>query len=147
MPRTNVFRNAQIDHELRGQSNPVPASWWASLATDASRTGVTEQTGGGVARQELTRALPTWSGTQSEGSTTASTGTTGMSSNNNAITFAASASAEISASYIVLWDASSGGNACRYYPIRDGAGNPITRTWSVGEAVVIDAGDLEVTFG
>ncbi|HWH74896.1 MAG TPA: hypothetical protein VNV16_11610 [Methylibium sp.] len=136
MPRTNVFRDAQLDYELGGQSNPVPASWWASLATAAARTGVTEQTSGGVSRQELTRALATWSG-----------GTTGMRSNENAITFAAAASAEISAAYIVLWDASSGGNACRYYPIRDGAGNPITRTWSVGDAVIIDAGDLEITFG
>lgn len=51
--------------------------------------GGTEVTGGSYARVAYTNSLANWAGTQSAGSTTASTGTSGTTSNNNAITFPA----------------------------------------------------------
>jgi hypothetical protein len=49
----------------------------------------TEVTGGSYARVAVTSSLANWAGTQSAGSTTASSGTGGTTSNNNAITFSA----------------------------------------------------------
>lgn len=51
--------------------------------------GGTEVTGGSYARISYASTLANWAGTQSAASTTASTGTGGQTSNNNAITFAA----------------------------------------------------------
>ena len=50
--------------------------------------GLAEVSGGSYARVALTLSLANLAGTQSSGSTTASTGTSGQTSNNNAITFA-----------------------------------------------------------
>lgn len=145
MPLTNYQRNRLIDFDYRAQAYVPPATRYWALLTAAATTGGTEQTGGGVARVGVAASLANWSGTQSEGSTTASSGTSGMSSNNAAIEFAASASAEISAAYVGCYDAASGGNLLEYYAIRDGNGDPITRTWQIGDPVVIDAGELEIT--
>jgi hypothetical protein len=147
MPLTNYWRNKKIDHEFRAQADPVPASWWLALLSAASATGGTLVTDGGVAAVELTSSLANWSGTQAEGSTTASSGTSGLTSNNGEIEFAASASDEVSAAFVGLYDddPDDGGVLCRYYAIRDSGGTPITRVWQTGDQVAIAAGDLEIT--
>lgn len=150
MSLTNYWANRRIDHEMRGRPDPTPATWWVALLTAASRTGGTLQTGGGVVPVQVARSLTAWAGTQSEGSTTVSSGTSRTTSNNGAIQFAASASANISATHVGLFDGnpvagSPLGQLCKYYAIRDGVGNPITRAWVIGDPVVIDAGDLDIT--
>lgn len=147
MPLTNYWRNKKIDHELRGQADPVPASWWLALLSAAAATGGTLVTDGGVVAVEVTSSLANWSGTQAEGSTTASSGTTGLSSNNIEIEFAEAASDEVSAAYVGFYDEdpATTGVLCRYYAIRDSGGSPITRVWQTGDQVAIAPGDLEIT--
>lgn len=145
MPLTNYQRNRLIDFDYRGQAYTPPATRYLALLTAADATGGTEQTSGGVARVGVAGSLANWAGTQAPGSTTASSGTTGTTSNNNAVQFAASASAVISAAYVGIYDAASGGNLLEYYALKDSGGNPITRTWQIGDPVTIDAGDLEIT--
>ena len=152
MAMTNAEKNTRIDWELRGQLAPtLPGSWYAALLSAIPSGGLpngTEITAGGVARVAMTRALATWSGTQGAGSTSASSGTSGTSSNNADIVFAASASAAISGAVAVgLFDASSGGNLRHWGYIVDSAGDPITRAWSAGDVVMVEAGALQFVIG
>ena len=146
MPLTNYHRNKLIDYWYRGQTYTPPASLYAALLTAATAAAHTEQTGGGVARVAIGRTLTDWAGTQGDGTTAASSGTSGTTSNNAEIEFAASASAEISASYVGIFDAAASGNLLDYYEIRDGDGNPITRTWYASDQVAIPAAALRITY-
>lgn len=146
MALTNYHRNKLIDYWYRGETYTPPGSLYVALLTAASTSTHTELTSGGVARVTVARSLSAWAGTQSDGSTTASSGTTGITSNNAAITFAASASASVSASYIGIFDASSSGNLLEFFPIRNSAGDAITRTWQIGDAVSIAISQLRITW-
>jgi hypothetical protein len=81
--------NNFIDFVLRGQTWTIAASLDIGLSTTAcsdSSVG-TEVVGGSYARASVTRSLANFSGTQAAGSTVASSGTGGQSSNNVAIAF------------------------------------------------------------
>lgn len=81
--------NNFIDMLFRAQTWTVAANLDVGLSTAAcsdSSIG-TEVTGGSYARVSVARSLANWAGTQSAGSTTASTGTGGQTSNNVAINF------------------------------------------------------------
>lgn len=81
--------NNLIDFLFRAQTWTVAASLDVGLGTAAcsdSSIG-TEVTGGSYARASVSRSLANFAGTQSAGSTTASTGTGGVTSNNAAINF------------------------------------------------------------
>lgn len=64
----------------------------------------------GYARVPITSSLANWAGTQSAGSTTASTGTSGTTSNNNSITFNAPTGNWGTVVAFGIFDAASGGN-------------------------------------
>lgn len=145
MPLTNYHRNRLIDFEFRAQAYVPPATLYLALLSAAAPAGGTEVTTGGVARVGIASSLANWSGTQAEGSTSASSGTTGLTSNNGAVQFAASASAEVSATHVGIYDAAVAGNLLRYYPLKNSAGTEITRTWNIGDVISIAAGDLEIT--
>lgn len=88
---TNTYENSLIDWLMRGQALTPPATGYVALFTTCptdSSDGV-EATGGGYARVSYAASLANWAGTQSAGSTTASSGTGGTTSNNNVITFPA----------------------------------------------------------
>lgn len=87
--------------------------------------GFTEVSGGSYARVKINAgaypALTDWAGTQSPGSTTASTGTGGTTSNNNAITFPAPtanwATGAAQACGVLLFDALTAGNLLGWGPL------------------------------
>lgn len=89
-------------------------------ALDAG-TAISEPSGGSYARVAVTASLANWSGTQSAGSTTASSGTSGVSSNNGAITFPTPTADWCSGLERVwgwaMFDASSAGNAWEWAPL------------------------------
>lgn len=86
---TAYLANKVIDYVLRGQAYTPPASTHAVLFTAApsSTGGGTEPAGGGYAAVAVPSTLAAWSGTQGNGTTTASSGTSGRTSNNGAIVF------------------------------------------------------------
>lgn len=88
---TDYAENKIVDAVLRGQTLGAPATGYVALYTvcPTDSTAGTEVTGGSYARVAVTSALANWAGTQSAGSTTASSGTGGTTSNNGAITFPA----------------------------------------------------------
>lgn len=113
---TNTAENRIQDHLLRAEALSLPASWHVGLFTAApSETGGgTEVSGGSYARVAVARSLTAWSGTQGAGTTVASTGTGGRSSNNAAITFPAATASWGTVTHIGLFDASTGGTLWYY---------------------------------
>lgn len=89
-----------------------PATLWVGLftATPSDTGGGTEVSGGSYARVAITSSLANWAGTQAAASTTASTGTSGTTSNNAAITFPAPSANWNTITSFGIFDAVSGGN-------------------------------------
>jgi hypothetical protein len=88
---TDYAENKLVDAVLRGQALGAPATMYVALYTTCptDSTAGTEVSGGSYARVAVTSSLTNWAGTQSAGSTTASSGTGGTTSNNGVITFPA----------------------------------------------------------
>lgn len=109
---TDFAENKTIDALFRAQSLGAPATWYIGLLTASCSDSAagTEVSGGSYARVAVTASLANWAGTQSAGSTTASSGTGGTTSNNNAITFASPTANWGVVTHVAFYDASSGGN-------------------------------------
>jgi hypothetical protein len=109
---TNYAENKIVDAVFRGQTLGAPATFYVALYTAACNDagGGTEVTGGSYARVAVTSSLANWAGTQSAGSTTASSGTGGQTSNNAAITFPAPTANWGTVTHFALLDASTAGN-------------------------------------
>lgn len=105
--------NKVVDALLRAQSIGAPATWYIGVTTDtcSDSSAGTEPSGGSYARVAVTAGLSQWSGTQSAGSTAASSGTGGTVSNNSAITFPTSSAAWGNLQAVRWYDASSAGNS------------------------------------
>lgn len=110
---TNYLENKVVDWMLRGQTFTPPTSTYFALFTacPTDAAGGTEVSGGNYARVALASSLANWAGTQGAGTTVASSGTGGQTSNNIAVTFPAP-----TASWGVF-DASSAGNLLIYAPL------------------------------
>lgn len=120
---TNFLENKLIDFTLRGQALGIggasaaagtgPATVWIGLlTTPMTEAGTfTEVTGGDYARVAVQSSLANWAGTQGAGTTAVSSGTSGATSNNVAITFPAPTADWGRASDWAAFDAATGGNA------------------------------------
>lgn len=86
---SDYLANKLIDLLWRAQAFSWPANTYVRLVTTTptNAAGGVEVSGGSYARVTLASSLAAISGTQSAGSTTASTGTLGRVSNNAALTF------------------------------------------------------------
>jgi hypothetical protein len=114
---TDYAENKVLDALIRAQAIGTPATWYVALYTTCptDSTAGTEVTGGSYARIAVTAGLTQWAGTQSAGSTTASSGTGGTTSNNATITFTPGPSANWGV--VNCWgltDASTAGNIWIY---------------------------------
>lgn len=145
MNLTNFAENKLIDHLFRGQALGNPATWYVGLfttVTDDEAGTVTEVSGGSYARVGVACSLANFAGTQAAGSTTASTGTGGATSNNGEIAFPAPTADWGQATHIGLFDAASAGNLWIYATLTT------PKTINNGDpAPKFPAGDLVVTAG
>ncbi len=110
---SDYLENKLVDHLFRAQSFSAPATLYVALFTSAPSDsgGGTQVSGGNYARASVTSSLANWAGTQSAGSTTASSGTGGQTSNNGAITFNAPSGANWgTVTHFGIFDAASSGN-------------------------------------
>lgn len=109
---SNYLENKLIDAFVRAQAFTMPATTYVALATGAGSDAAcgTEVTGGSYARVAVTSSLANWAGTQSAGSTVASSGTGGTTSNNAAITFPAPTANWGTVVEYCVFDASTAGN-------------------------------------
>lgn len=118
---SDTLENKLIDWFFRGQAIGItgasaaagtgPTSLYVGLLTAAPSDtgGGTEVTGGSYARASVASSLANWAGTQAAASTVASSGTSGTTSNNNAITFNAPSANWGSITHFGIYDAVSGG--------------------------------------
>lgn len=135
---TNFAENRIVDALLRGQALGAPATVHVGLDT-ASCTeagGGTEVTGGSYARAAVASSLANWAGTQSAGSTVASSGTSGTTGNNSPITFPTPSGSWGTVVSVRFFDAPTGGNAWVCTPLL------VQQTINTGNSVSFPAGSL-----
>jgi hypothetical protein len=111
---TNALQtqNLLVDAMLRGQPLVAPTTWYIALVTtlgDAMTPG-TEVTGSGYARVSVAANFTNWCGTQGVGTTVASTGTSGMISNNARLAFPPPSADWGTVIGYEFWDAPIAGN-------------------------------------
>ena len=115
---TDYTANKLIDFIFRGQAFSFPATAYAALytAVPTNAGGGTEVSGSGTgyARAATALSLANWAGTQGDGTTAASSGTGGQTSNNSDITFPTPSGTWGNVAAGGLFDASSGGNLLFY---------------------------------
>lgn len=124
---SDFLENKLIDWLFRAQAIGItgataaagtgPATLYIALFTtneNDAASGAVEVSGGSYARVAVTSSLANWAGTQSAGSTTASSGTSGTTSNNGTITFPAPSANWGVITGIAIFDASTVGNMLAY---------------------------------
>lgn len=113
---SNYVENRLIDQLFRGTAYSFPATLYIGLFTvePTAAGGGTEVTGGSYARVAVTASLANWAGTQGAGTTAVSSGTSGETSNNAAITFPAPTAAWGSITSLGIFDAATGGDLIIY---------------------------------
>lgn len=114
---TDYAENKIVDAVFRGQPLNAPATFYVAAFTTADNdagSARVEVSGGSYARVAVTSSLANWAGTQGAGTTVASTGTSGTTSNNNAITFPAPTANWGTIVGLGFFDAATGGNEWVY---------------------------------
>lgn len=114
---SNYYQNKNIDALLRNQAYTNPTTVYIALSTTSSSASGcgTEPSGGSYSRVAVTSALANWAGTQGATTTAASSGTSGTTSNNVAITFSPGPTANWGTIVgFCVMDAASGGNLLFY---------------------------------
>lgn len=113
---TDSFENELLDFLLRGQPYTPPATWYIGLLTAApsDSTAGTEVAGGSYARVAVASSLANWAGTQGAGTTVASSGASGTTSNNGIITFPAPTANWGLVTHFGFYSASTGTNLKLY---------------------------------
>ncbi len=142
---SDYLANKLIDFILRAQSYSYPASVYVAACTDAPTNagGGTEPGVGGYARVAVATSLTAWAGTQSAGSTAASSGTGGETSNNAQITFPApTANYPGDITHRKVMDADVGGNLLFWAALA----SPKTVV-DGGSALFYAPGQLRIRFG
>lgn len=140
---TDFLENKLIDQIFRGQTAPTTSTLYVALFTGApsDAAGGTEVSGNAYARVAVSSSLANWAGTQSAGSTVASTGTGGQTSNNGAITFPTPTGGGWgTVTHFAIFDAATSGNM-----LLEGALS-ISKTINEADTVSFPAGSLAVTF-
>lgn len=138
---SDYVENKVVDLLVRNQAFTPPATTYVALATGAcADAGITgEVSGNGYARVAVASALANWAGTQGAGTTAASTGTGGQTSNNATITFAVPSGSWGTVATWALFDAASAGNLLLC------AALTANQTISTGNTVSFAAGALTLT--
>ena len=139
--KSDYLENKIIDWFFRGQAFTPPSTIYIGLLTvntDDDGSPLTGVSGGSYARVAIPSSLANWAGTQGAGTTTASSGTSGTTSNNSVITFPAPTANWGTIVGLFLADAPSGGNMLAY------GGLTASKTINSGDlAPVILAGALQ----
>lgn len=137
---TDYFENKLVDQIFRAQAFSFPSTLYVGLLTAApsDAAGGTEVTGGSYARVSVACSLANWAGTQSAGSTTASSGTGGTTSNNNVITFPSPTADWGTVTHFGIYDAATSGNLLLWGPLSS------SKAVFSGDAVSIQVSQLQI---
>lgn len=137
---SDYLENKLIDHVLRGQAYSAPATLYCALLTAAPSDagGGTEVSGGGYARVAVASSLANWAGTQGAGTTVASSGNSGTTSNNAAISFPTPSAGWGTVTHSAVYDAATGGNLLWH------AALGVSKTINTGDSVSFPAGTFSL---
>jgi hypothetical protein len=139
---SDYLENKLVDQLFRGQTAPTTSTLHVALLTAAPSDsgGGTEVSGNAYARVAVASSLTNWAGTQSAGSTTASSGTGGQTSNNTVITFPTPTATWGTVTHFGIYDAATGGNLLFFGTLT------IAKTINQSDTVSFPAGSLTITF-
>ena len=139
---SDYLENKLVDQLFRGQAFSFPSTLYVGLLTAAPSDagGGTEVSGGSYARASITPSLANFSGTQGAGTTLASSGTGGQTSNNTAITFPTPSANWGAVTHFGIYDASSGGNLLFWGALS------VAKTVNQSDVVSFPSASLAVTF-
>lgn len=139
---SDYLENKLIDQLFRAQSAPTTTTLYVGLLTAAPSDsgGGTEVSGGSYGRVAVTSSLANWAGTQSAGSTVASSGSSGQTSNNGAITFPTPTAGWGTVTHFGIYDAATGGNLLFWGALT------IAKTVNQADTVTFPAASLSITF-
>ena len=139
---SDFLENKLVDQLFRGQSAPTTSTLYVGLLTAAPSDtgGGTEVSGNAYARVSVASSLANWAGTQGAGTTVASSGTSGQTSNNNAITFPTPTGTWGTVTHFGIYDAASAGDLLFYGTLT------IAKTINQADTVTFPAGSLAITF-
>ena len=139
---SDYLENKLVDQIFRAQAFTFPSTLHVGLFTAApgEAGGGTEVSGGSYARAAVTASLANFAGTQGAGTTVASSGTGGQTSNNATITFATPGASWGTVTHFGIFDAASGGNLLFFGALT------IAKTINQGDTVTVPAASLSVTF-
>lgn len=139
---SDFLENQLVDQIFRGQSAPTTSTLYIGLLTDAPSDagGGTEVAGGSYARVAVASSLANWAGTQAAASTTASSGTSGQTSNNVAITFPTPSAGWGTVTHFGIYDAATTGNLLFHGALT------IAKTINEADTVTFPPASLSITF-
>ena len=135
---TDYLENKIMDWLLRGQPFTPPTNVYVGLFTVAPNDagGGTEVTGNNYARVAVACTETAWAGTQGAGTTAASSGTSGTTSNNAQINFPTPSATWGTVLAFGIFDAATGGNLLIYAPLT------VAKTINPGDVVDFPPGTL-----
>ncbi len=140
---SDYLENKLIDQIFRAQTAPSTGSIYVALFTAAPSDsgGGTEVSTNAYARVLITSSLANWAGTQSAGSTVASSGTGGVTSNNAIVTFPTPTSTGWGlVTHFGLFDAATTGNLLVWGSLTS------SKTINGGDAVTFPIAAITVTW-
>lgn len=143
----NYLRNKIVDWFHRGQTFVPPATIYIALVSTTPTPGGagTPLSGTGYARVGIASDATHWASTNGATTTTTpSTGTTGLTSNNGVVDFGTAGAAWGTASHWEAYDALSGGNRLFWGEIVDGTGVATPRAIVLGDPVSFPISALQV---
>lgn len=118
--KSDYLENKFIDHVFRARSYTAPTQVWVGLLTAAPSDagGGTEVSGGSYARATAgVNSDTAWKATQGGTPASASSGTTGVTSNPAALTFPAPTANWGVCTHFGIYDASTAGNLLYWAPL------------------------------
>lgn len=144
---SDYMENKLVDWLFRAQSFTPPAILYVGLLTadPADSGGGTEVAYVGYARVPVTSSLAAWAGTQGDGTTSASSGSSGVTSNNAEIDFPVpAADVGTPVTHFAIYDAATSGNRLIEGVITNVSGTPVSKSLTGGDDVTFPAGTLRI---
>lgn len=138
---TDYLENKLIDHVFRNTAYVSPTVFGVALFTTACSDSAagTEVAVGAYARGALAPSLTNWAGTQAAGSTIASSGTGGQTSNNAVISFPTPSASWGTVTHMGLFDAATAGNMLICQALTT------SKTINTGDTVTFPAASFSIT--
>lgn len=147
---SNYLENKLVDHIFRATPFTAPTTLYVALyKTSPSDAGggtevtiTTNPSANSYARAAVvtSSSSPAWANTQAVAGNAASSGTNGLTSNNNAITFATPSASWGTVTHFGILDAATGGNLLFQGSLT------VSQTVNTGNVVSFAAGALQITF-